>query len=40
MIVTLSGITGVGKSYFKKCIINELNFNNIPVVTTRERREK
>ncbi len=40
MIITLSGITGVGKSYFKKCIINELNFNNIPVVTTREKRDK
>lgn len=40
MIVTLSGVTGVGKSYFKKQIIEKLNFKNIVIVTTRAKREK
>lgn len=40
MIVTLSGITGVGKSYFKKCIIQDLKFKNMAIVTTREKRKK
>lgn len=40
MIVILSGITGVGKSYFKKHIINKLNFKNIVIVTTRPKRKK
>ncbi|MBE5805650.1 MAG: guanylate kinase [Clostridiales bacterium] len=40
MIVVLSGITGVGKSYLKKHIINKLNFKNIVIVTTREKRKK
>lgn len=39
MIVTLSGITGVGKSYFKERIIEELNFKNMVIVTTRLKRE-
>lgn len=39
MIITLSGITGVGKSYFKKCIIEELNFKNMAIVTTRTKRK-
>lgn len=39
MIVILSGITGVGKSYIKKHIIEKLNFKNIVIVTTREKRE-
>lgn len=38
MIVILSGITGAGKSYLKKHIINKLNFKNIVIVTTRDRR--
>lgn len=38
MIVILSGITGVGKSYIKKHIIEKLNFKNIVIVTTREKR--
>lgn len=38
MIVILSGITGAGKSYLKKHIINKLNFKNIVIVTTREKR--
>ncbi len=39
MIVILSGITGAGKSYLKKYIINKLNFKNIVIVTTRAIRE-
>ncbi len=38
MIVILSGITGAGKSYLKKNIINKLNFKNIVIVTTRAKR--
>jgi len=38
MIITLSGITGVGKSYFKRCIIRALNFKNIIIITTRKKR--
>lgn len=39
MLVTLSGITGTGKSFFKDIISNELNFKNLAIVTTRERRK-
>lgn len=39
MIVILSGITGAGKSYLKKHIINKLNFKNIVIVTTRAKRK-
>lgn len=38
MIVTLSGVTGIGKSFYKNVILNELNFNNMVIVTTREKR--
>lgn len=38
MIVTLSGVTGVGKSFLKKQIIDELNLKNLNVVTTRPKR--
>jgi len=38
MIVILSGVTGVGKSYLKKLIIERLNFKNIIVITTRNKR--
>ena len=38
MIVILSGITGAGKSYLKKHIINKLKFKNIVIVTTRAKR--
>lgn len=40
MIVTLSGVTGTGKSYFKYVISKELNFKNLVIVTTRVKREK
>lgn len=39
MIIILSGITGAGKSYLKKHIIEKLNFKNIVIVTTRARRK-
>lgn len=38
MIVILSGITGAGKSYLKKHIIERLKFKNIVIVTTRAKR--
>lgn len=39
MIVTLSGITGTGKSFFKDAISKELNFKNLAIVTTRAKRK-
>ena len=38
MIVTLSGVTGTGKSFFKNVISQELNFKNLVIVTTRNKR--
>ena len=38
MIVTLSGVTGTGKSFFKTVISQELNFKNLVIVTTRDKR--
>ena len=38
MIVTLSGITGTGKSFFKDAIAKELGFKNLVIVTTRKQR--
>lgn len=38
MIVTLSGITGTGKSFFKDAISKELGFKNLVIVTTRKLR--
>ena len=39
MIVTLSGITGIGKSFFKNVIVKELDFQNLVIVTTRPKRK-
>lgn len=39
MIITLSGITGTGKSFFKNQIVNKLGFKNLVIVTTREKRQ-
>ena len=39
MIVTLSGITGTGKSFFKDVIAKELGFKNLVIVTTRKKRK-
>lgn len=38
MLIGLTGVTGVGKSFFKKVIAEELGFKNLPIVTTREKR--
>ena len=38
MIVTLSGVTGIGKSFFKNLLVNELGFKNMVINTTREKR--
>ena len=38
MVITLSGVTGVGKSYLKKQIENELQIKPQVIVTTRQRR--
>ena len=38
MVVTLSGITGTGKSFFKDVIVKGLGFKNLVIVTTREKR--
>lgn len=38
MIITLSGITGAGKSFFKKQIVTNLGFKNLTIVTNREKR--
>ena len=38
MVITLSGITGVGKSYFKKQIQEKLGIPLQVIVTTREKR--
>ena len=39
MIITLSGITGIGKSFFKNIIVQELDFKNLVIVTTRPKRK-
>ena len=39
MIVTLSGVTGTGKSFFKNVISQELGFENLVIVTTRAKRK-
>lgn len=38
MIIAVSGITGVGKSYLKRCVAEELGIQNFLMVTTRPRR--
>lgn len=38
MIITLSGITGCGKSYYKNLLINKLNMENMVIYTTRKKR--
>jgi len=38
MLFGIAGVTGVGKSYYKDKIVNELNFNKVKIITTREMR--
>lgn len=40
MIITLSGITGCGKSYYKNFIKEKVNAENMVIYTTRKKREK
>ena len=39
MLLALSGVTGVGKSYFKDRIVEELNFNKVNTIRTRQMRK-
>lgn len=39
MIITLSGITGVGKSYYKNYLVDTLGLENMVIYTTREKRK-
>lgn len=39
MIITLSGIAGVGKSYYKDRIVEKLGIENMVIYTTREKRK-
>ena len=38
MIITLSGVTGCGKSHFKNYLVNKFNFENMIIHTTRNPR--
>lgn len=38
MIITLSGVTGCGKSYYKNLLVDKMNFENMIIYTTREKR--
>ena len=38
MIITLSGITGCGKSYYKNFIKEKVNAENMVIYTTRKKR--
>lgn len=39
MLLALAGVTGVGKSYYKDRIVEELGFEKIKIITTRKSRE-
>ena len=39
MVITLSGVTGVGKSYFKKEIQKNLGIESQVIITTRKKRK-
>ena len=38
MLLALSGVTGIGKSYFKDKLVEKLDFEKIKIITTREMR--
>lgn len=38
MLLALSGVTGIGKSYFKELLVKNLNFNKINTIRTRPMR--
>lgn len=39
MLLAIAGVTGVGKSYYKDLLTNELGFEKIRIITTREMRK-
>lgn len=39
MLLAIAGVTGVGKSYYKDKIVDELGFEKIKIITTRKIRE-
>ena len=39
MIIALVGVTGIGKSFFKNQIVENLKFKNLVIVTTRNKRD-
>ena len=39
MVITLSGVTGSGKSYYKKMLQEKLNLDNQIIYTTRPMRK-
>ena len=38
MLLALAGVTGVGKTYYKNRIAEELNFKNVNTIRTRKKR--
>lgn len=38
MLLALSGVTGIGKSYFKEKLVNELGFHKVNTIRTRPIR--
>ena len=38
ILLAIAGITGIGKSYYKDKITDELKFNKIKILTTRKKR--
>ena len=38
MLLALSGVTGIGKSYFKEKLVKELNFHKVNTIRTRPIR--
>ena len=39
MLLALSGVTGVGKSYYKELITQKLKFEKVNTIRTRKIRE-
>ena len=39
MLLGIAGVTGIGKSYYKDKLVEELNFDKVKIITTREIRQ-
>lgn len=39
MLLGIAGVTGVGKSFYKDKIVEELGFEKVKIITTRAKRE-